>query len=309
MARAGDAPELEPVKTISTGAAVRLSDHLAPEATTVFLFYRPKSGMEAEFARSLAQRSRGRVGFRLIALETGQEPAARQHKVEQTPTALVVDRRGRSVGRAGDAASIEKALEKSARVARIDWAQEGTPLFDAALQATGGRGLKPGMMRTMSLRPEILGPFYAMTRKAQFEDGFLPRRTKELIGTYVSGLNRCRFCVAAHADNLREQGLELDDVDKVAAGQVDATRLSPRDKGLLGYVRTLTLEPSAVRDADVEKLRALGWTDPEIFEASFTTALFCFVNRMSDAYGLDYAQGRWLPPTLRDKKRLLFFPE
>lgn len=298
-AKEGNEPLFEPVKTISTGAVVSLATHLAPEVPTVFVFYRPGSGMEKAFVQSLQKNAQGRVGFRLIALASGQEPVASQHKVTQTPTALVYDRRGRLLVRSNEADAIQEAVLKAAQVMRLDWAEEGTPLFEEASQAAGGKPLKPGMMRTMSLKPEYLKPFYEMTRKAQFEDGFLPRRTKELIGTYVSGLNHCKFCLAAHADNLRLQGLDLEDVDKVALGQVDTSRLTAKEKGLLAFVRVLTLEPAKTRDPDVEKLRKLGWTDGEIFEACFTTSLFCFVNRMSDAYGLDYARGRWLPPTLR----------
>jgi len=42
-------------------------------------------------------------------------------------------------------------------------------------------------------------------------------------------------------------------------------------------------------------MRSVGWTDEEIFEAAFDTALFAFFNRMADAYGLDYPTGGWQP--------------
>lgn len=35
------------------------------------------------------------------------------------------------------------------------------------------------------------------------------------------------------------------------------------------------------------KLRGLGWTDPQIAEAVYITALFAFFNRVADAFGLD----------------------
>ena len=39
-------------------------------------------------------------------------------------------------------------------------------------------------------------------------------------------------------------------------------------------------------DADVERLRAQGWTDPQIAECVYVTALFAFFNRVADAFGL-----------------------
>ena len=38
---------------------------------------------------------------------------------------------------------------------------------------------------------------------------------------------------------------------------------------------------------DVEKVRQAGWTDPQIAEAVYITALFAFFNRVADAFGLE----------------------
>lgn len=39
-------------------------------------------------------------------------------------------------------------------------------------------------------------------------------------------------------------------------------------------------------DEDVEQLRSLGWTDPQVAECVYITALFAFFNRVADAFGL-----------------------
>jgi len=105
--------------------------------------------------------------------------------------------------------------------------------------------------------------------------------------------------VGSHAKNLQLQGANEEVVDSVAEGKIDPEKLDEKDRTLLEYVNILTLHPSAVRDADVERLRKVGWTDNEIFEATFDTALFAFFNRMADAYGLDYPAGGWHPESLR----------
>ena len=38
---------------------------------------------------------------------------------------------------------------------------------------------------------------------------------------------------------------------------------------------------------DVQGLRDVGWTDPQIAEAVYITAMFAFFNRVADAFGLD----------------------
>ena len=57
----------------------------------------------------------------------------------------------------------------------------------------GGQKNVPDILRTMSLRPDYLQGFMAMSMKAQFMDGFIDRRTKELIATYVSAINKCKY--------------------------------------------------------------------------------------------------------------------
>ena len=37
----------------------------------------------------------------------------------------------------------------------------------------------------------------------------------------------------------------------------------------------------------MQRLRDAGWTDPQIAEAVYITALFAFFNRVADAFGLE----------------------
>jgi uncharacterized protein YciW len=95
------------------------------------------------------------------------------------------------------------------------------------------------------------------------------------------------------------QGQAAADVDAIATLKTKDAKLTVKEIALLDYVKILTLEPSKVRDTHTERLRKVGWSDEQIFEASFITSLFAFTNRMADAYGLDYPSGGWLPPSVR----------
>lgn len=88
-------------------------------------------------------------------------------------------------------------------------------------------------------------------------------------------------------------------MDLLGTGQREKARFSSKEQALLDYVKILTLTPSEMKDSDTERLRKAGWSDPEIFEAAFITALFAFFNRMADAYGLGYSSNYWLPPDRR----------
>ncbi len=164
-----------------------------PEKPTVFVFLKPSSTLEQAFLDQLRRDTSAHVGFGIIRLRTGAEPIARQYQVKVTPTALVYDRRGRLVIRSSDAIAIRAAVQKAAAVMRIDWAEEGDPRMEEAIRLREGRLPLPGIMRTMTLKPEYMGLVNDLAQKAHFADGFIDRRTKEMIATHVSALNKCKY--------------------------------------------------------------------------------------------------------------------
>lgn len=88
-------------------------------------------------------------------------------------------------------------------------------------------------------------------------------------------------------------------MDAIATGDFSKVKLTPKDQALLTYVKLLTLNSAHTQDVDVQTMRDAGWTDEQIWEASFEVGMFSFLNRMADAHGLDYPAGGWLPPELR----------
>ena len=55
---------------------------------------------------------------------------------------------------------------------------------------------------------------------------------------------------------------------------------------MLEYVTKVTEAAYRTTHEDVEVLRRHGWTDPQIAEAVYITALFAFFNRVADAFGI-----------------------
>ena len=76
----------------------------------------------------------------------------------------------------------------------------------------------------------------------------------------------------------------------LAQGDLTGAGLSDADRGLLEYVGKVTEAAYRTTHEDVQKLRDLGWTEPQIAEAVYITAMFAFFNRVADAFGVP-AQG------------------
>jgi uncharacterized peroxidase-related enzyme len=65
--------------------------------------------------------------------------------------------------------------------------------------------------------------------------------------------------------------------------------LTPGEYAMLEYAEKLTLTPSNMCEADVQKLRDAGWTDRDILDIVHVCAYFNFRVRVVDGLGLEVA--------------------
>jgi alkylhydroperoxidase family enzyme len=75
-------------------------------------------------------------------------------------------------------------------------------------------------------------------------------------------------------------------VQAIAAGKLDEAGLSDAERALLEYVTKVTEAAYRTTHEDVQTLRDHGWTEPQIAEAVYITAMFAFFNRVADAFGV-----------------------
>lgn len=140
------------------------------------------------------------------------------------------------------------------------------------------------IMLAHSLRPHSLeGHMQLYKNVLHHRANTIPKWFLEALGIYVSHLNRCRYCVDHHFQGLRRL---LDDdprSDQIrAAINADAPQQAFEDRQLaaMAYAKTLTREPSAIEQIDIEALRDAGWDDGEILEINQVVSYFCYANRM-----------------------------
>ena len=72
----------------------------------------------------------------------------------------------------------------------------------------------------------------------------------------------------------------------IARGDLDNAGLTPAERSLLDYVGKVTVAAPRTTPEDVQTLRDHGWTEPQIAEAVYITAMFAFFNRVADAFGI-----------------------
>jgi uncharacterized peroxidase-related enzyme len=134
----------------------------------------------------------------------------------------------------------------------------------------------------MTLRPETAGPMSEMAEVLMRGPSTLTRAERELIGTYVSSQNDCRYCQTIHgAVAAHYLGGDEDLVRSVKRDYVHAG-VSEKMKALLNMAGKVQLGGKFVTWDDVEQARKQGATDLEIHDTVLIAANFCMMNRYVD---------------------------
>lgn len=108
---------------------------------------------------------------------------------------------------------------------------------------------------------------------------------RELIATYVSGINNCNFCYGAHRTFAEAHGIDPHMFEQLVTDPAAAgvhQKLLP----ILAYARKLTQAPSTVTQEDAQKVYDAGWGEEALFTAVSVTALFNLMNRLVEGTGI-----------------------
>jgi uncharacterized peroxidase-related enzyme len=134
----------------------------------------------------------------------------------------------------------------------------------------------------MAFRPETAKPLNELVDVLLRGPHTLSQGERELIATFVSSKNDCRYCqtihgaIAAHHLNGNE-----DLVVRVKTDPEHAA-ISDKLKALLVIAGKTAAGGKQVTTADVARARDLGATDLEIHDTVLIAAVFCLCNRYVD---------------------------
>ncbi|MBU2526439.1 MAG: peroxidase-related enzyme [Bacteroidetes bacterium] len=104
----------------------------------------------------------------------------------------------------------------------------------------------------------------------------------ESIGTYVSLLNGCAYCVAHHSQGIKRH---IDNAERYAeimkAIRTQSLELAFNEKEVAAfyYAKKLTQQPAHMEPSDISTLKKLGWEEGEILEINQVTGYFNYANR------------------------------
>ena len=137
------------------------------------------------------------------------------------------------------------------------------------------------------LFPDNTAPLMAYTDGVLRSKGELSIGERELIATFVSGLNACAFCHDSHKVYAEAYGIDGDLIAALVA-DVETAPVSEKLRPLLRYVAKLNTLPSKIVQADSDAVYAAGWGEQAMYEAISVCALFNMMNRLIEGAGLNF---------------------
>jgi uncharacterized peroxidase-related enzyme len=138
----------------------------------------------------------------------------------------------------------------------------------------------------MRLSPEAGRPLFEMHEAVMRSSSALTPGQRELIATYVSGLNGCRYCHGVHAEATKAYGDVSSSVIEGLMDDVEFTGVDAMLRPTLRYARKLTLAPSSVTADDAAAVYEAGWDEKTLHDAILVICVFNFMNRLLEGHGI-----------------------
>jgi uncharacterized peroxidase-related enzyme len=146
-------------------------------------------------------------------------------------------------------------------------------------EETDQAGFTPNVFSAFGFKPSHFRAFFAY-HDALVEDSALSRAEIEMIVVTVSGVNDCYYCIVAHGALVRIYAKDPLLADQLAANH-RAADLSDRHRAMLDVAATLTDSPGKIESSDLERLRAVGFSEEAIWDIASVTAYYNLSNRMA----------------------------
>ncbi|GMA19225.1 carboxymuconolactone decarboxylase family protein [Arsenicicoccus piscis] len=132
------------------------------------------------------------------------------------------------------------------------------------------------MVSTMAHSPAVLGGYLQLSKAMRRAK--LDRRTSELVSIAVQSQQGCGMCLASHVQAARSLGVSEEEIELAHRG----TSSDPAVAAIIGLGLQVYREPASITDAQIDELRALGYTDRAIADVVGVVSL----NILTGAFNL-----------------------
>ena len=166
------------------------------------------------------------------------------------------------------------------RIPLIDRASAPASVAGTLDAIHGAFGATPNMFRTVAQSPAALNAMWGFF--GALGGGSIDAPLGEKIAVAVANRNDCHYCLAAHTALGRKAGASAAEMGAAQTGQSD----DPRTAAALAFALKLVEARGQVAEADVQALRAAGFSDGQVVEIVAHVALNLFTNYVNVAFAV-----------------------
>jgi uncharacterized peroxidase-related enzyme len=159
-------------------------------------------------------------------------------------------------------------------------------------------GYVPNLTRAFSLRPGVYAAWRELIGAIQAS---MELRRYELATVAAARSLRSSYCMLAHGSVLTNRFLEPEALRAIVADHRNSG-LDEVDVAVMDLAEKVADDATSVTQADIDRLRELGLTDPEILDIVLAAAARCFFSKVLDGVGAlpDREYEDKLEPDLRE---------
>ena len=143
-------------------------------------------------------------------------------------------------------------------------------------------GFVPNVLSAYAFDPVKLQAFIDMVDDLMLSESGISKLEREMIAVAVSAINHCHYCLTAHGAAVRQRAKDPL-MGELMVQNYRAANLPPKQKAMLDFAAKLTEHPAKMEEADRQHLRAVGFTDRDIWDIAATAAFYNMSNRLAAA--------------------------
>jgi len=140
----------------------------------------------------------------------------------------------------------------------------------------------PGIRSLALFRPETGQYLYELGQVLMRGPSPLTETEREIIATYVSNRNECKFCASSHAATARYLLGEKEQLMDNVLEDMENAPISDKMKALLRIAGKVQILGREVKQEDIDNARAAGAGDLDIHDTVLIAATFSMFNRYVD---------------------------
>lgn len=151
--------------------------------------------------------------------------------------------------------------------------------FDKCMEKLG---FVPNVLRAYAFDAAKLKAFIDLVDDLMLGDSGLDKTEREMIAVAVSAINHCHYCLTAHGAALRLRA-KNHEMGELIAQNYRAGELPARQVAMLDFAVKLTESPAKIVEADRQALRAVGFSDRDIWDIAAVASFYNMSNRLAAA--------------------------